>query len=197
MNEQEIIELKKLIILIADYYERPLKPMVVKMMADDLSDLHFEDVKNAFEVYRKSAKSHRFPLPIEIREIIQPRVNDRSAAEALTSQIIAGIKKHDVYFYPGDAAFGPAGASLVRRRGGWVRLCNEFWNSDAAMFRAQMRDELEANIKYSPELVERAAIEPKNGFVKYLSSTGSNDLNKLIGSNKYPRHGDPEPEGAA
>lgn len=190
-------KLKEIILLHASYYRQTMSPEVLTMYVADLADLEISEVIAAYDSYRRNPKNKTNPLPAQIREIIEPQVSDRSAAEALTSQIIAGIKKHDVYFYPGDAAYGPAGASLVRRRGGWVRLCNEFWNCDATMFRAQMRDELEANIKYSPELVERAAIDPRNDVVKYLSSTGSNDLNKLIESNKYPRPGDPEPEGAA
>lgn len=188
MKEQEFQELKLIIAFAADYYGRVLKPEVLVMMANDLRDLDLCEIKKAFEVYRINSKNLRFPLPAEIREIILPQVNTKNAAETLASKIISAIKKHDVYWQMELKekfdetileAFGIPGSSVIQRRGGWSVFCNEFWASDADTFRAQLRDECEANIKYPIDILERAALG-KSSFPDLLRISEAKDLNKLL-----------------
>ncbi len=142
MNPQELLELKKLIVFVARYYGRPLEPDVVTMMASDLEDLPFDEVKAAYEQYRKKDKLMRFPMPATIREIISPEIDPDSVAREIASRITEAITSFG--WCNGNSAknyIGDIGWEIVRRNGGWASICqNHGVTIDPNSFSAQARE---------------------------------------------------------
>lgn len=142
MNAQQLQDLKRLIVFVAKYYGKTLEPEVVTMMAGDLQDLPFEEIKQAYEKYRRSDKLMRFPMPATIREMLDPEPSHEDIAREIASRITESI----TYFgwCNGEGArkyIGEIGWDLVRRRGGWMHLCqNHGVTIDPGMFEAQTRE---------------------------------------------------------
>jgi len=149
MTEEQIREIKKGIILTASYYGRDIKLDVVNMMAEDLNDLPFEDVSSAFLSYRRNAKNKSFPLPAQIREIINPEVGSRAKANEVASRIRKGIS--DFGWCNGEKAreyIGELGWKVVIRSGGWQYLCeNHGLELNPLTYQAQARDLVESTIE--------------------------------------------------
>lgn len=142
MNDQELKDLKKGIVLTAAYYGRELKPEVVSMMADDLNDLQFDLVSKAYAEYRRDPKNRTMPLPAHIRAIVQPvstpEIEGREAAAKITQAIVK-------YGYSNGAdarAFlGERVWSVVESFGGWNFICTSHGVTiDPSTFYAQVRE---------------------------------------------------------
>lgn len=155
MTADEIKELKKGILLTAKYYGRDLPGEVITMMADDLSDLGFSDVLNAYTLYRRDPKNRSMPLPAQIREIIQPVVNPTAQAREIVERIKHAITKFgyasglEAHRYIGDI-----GWNVVRRSGGWHAVCESDIFSNSSR-QAQMRDSIADQITYGANLIPK------------------------------------------
>lgn len=139
MNDQEIRELKKGIVLTAAYYGRDLKPEVVAMMADDLKDLEFKKVSEAYRTYRLDEKNRTMPMPAQIRAIVKPSISPESEARAIVDRIKFAISKFG--YMQSEAAkefIGSIGWNAVRAQGGWFNVCSSDFVTNTAMI-AQIR----------------------------------------------------------
>lgn len=188
---QNLISLKKTIIMVAAYYDRELKPEVVAMMAEDLADLPVLEVMKAYETYRRTAKQHRFPLPAEIRAIVSPEVDADSAAREIAARITAAIPK---FGYTNRQAakeyIGEIGWQVVERQGGWPYLCEHHGREiDPTAFQAQARDLAKAQILY-PQAAMAQAIGLPGSYDNRGELTSAGDILKMLGP------GMPEGEGA-
>jgi hypothetical protein len=124
LTPQELVELKRLIIFVAEYYGRELKPQTVTMMASDLEDLPFAEVKAAYERYRRDGKNDRFPIPGVIREVARPTVSNRGKATEAAARIIAAIRKHGWNNpLPAREYMGELAWKVVEMQGGWMAQC--------------------------------------------------------------------------
>lgn len=134
--------LKETIILTASYYGRTISEPVLNMYAEDLEDLPEDRVVAAYKTYRRDPKNKSFPLPAQIRDIVQPETTPEVEARDIASAIQGAIVK---YGYPNEGLareyIGPQGWDVVQRWGGWSHLCANMGVSiDPGQFYAQVRD---------------------------------------------------------
>ena len=156
MNHSEITELKKGIILTAQYYGRELKDAVIGMMADDLSDLDFQKVSAAFLSYRRNPKNKFFPLPAQIRELVLPEVTAQAQARNEIDNIKKAIRDYG-YSNSTEARLflGPVAWAIVQGNGGWLRICQSDFIFNPALI-AQARTRAEDIIQFGAiDQVER------------------------------------------
>lgn len=152
MSDAELKELKKLIFNTAKYYGREINPEVITMMADDLSDLGFSDVLNAYTLYRRDPKNRSMPLPAQIRDLISPTMTPIAEAREILERIKHAISKFG--YASGKLAheyIGDVGWRSVQRQGGWHAICESDIHVNAAR-QAQMRDVIADQIQYGAKL---------------------------------------------
>lgn len=144
MNDREFVELKKLIIYVSDYYGRELKPETITMMANDLREFSLEEVRKAYEKFRKEDKLFKFPMPAQIISIIRPLPSGEDQAKEIAARITHAVSK---YGYPnGKEAriyIGEIGWKIVERKGGWNYICQNLGTHalNAGTFEAQVREQ--------------------------------------------------------
>lgn len=68
MTKDELQFLKMFIVDQAEYYSKQLKPSVVNMMAEDLSDLELSEITKAYNQIRMDPSQVFFPLPALVRQ---------------------------------------------------------------------------------------------------------------------------------
>jgi hypothetical protein len=155
MRDQKLVVLKKMIVGLAAYYGHPLDEFVVGMYAEDLMDLPIEDVIRAAREIRLDPKNTRFPLPAIIRAKAGPAVNDTDIARDVAARIFKSIGRHGHNWSEKDKSWpsepleelGELGWEVVKRLGGWYRVC-EFSNEvSPGIFLAQVRDLTESTIR--------------------------------------------------
>lgn len=135
-------KVKEIIILTASYYGKALSEPVLEMYAEDLEDLDPALVVNAYKTYRRDPKNKSFPLPAQIRDIVEPEPTPESGGRDIASSIQCAIVK---YGYSNESLarqfIGPQGWDVVQRWGGWSHLCTNMGVSiDPGQFYAQVRD---------------------------------------------------------
>jgi hypothetical protein len=142
MTPEEIKEVKKGIALTAVYYARNLSGDVIGMMADDLRDLPYAAVSEAFKAYRNNSKNKSFPLPAQIRDMVSPTETPESIARDTAARIQQAVV--NLGYSNGNEAklfIGPAGWRIVERFGGWSYLCQNLGLTiSATTFHAQARE---------------------------------------------------------
>jgi hypothetical protein len=118
------MNLREVIVLTATYYGKDLIEPVLEMYVDDLSDLPEAEVIEAYRTYRRNPKNRAFPLPAQIREIIEPEVSPEGMANEAISRIQEAITRFG-YARGGEAQLfiGSLGWAVVKRFGGWENLC--------------------------------------------------------------------------
>jgi len=141
MTTLELAEIKKIIILTAVYYGRDLAPEVIGMMAEDLADLPYSQVRDNYTAYRRNPKNRAMPLPAQIRDLVAPEIDDDTLARDAASRIIQAISKYG-YINPVQARefMGNVAWSVVERQGGWVNICESFMIANTGIWQAQFRD---------------------------------------------------------
>lgn len=167
MNKKK--EISKLLVYLAAYYGRKLEDITVSMMADDLIDLEFAQVTAAAEKWRKNPANKFFPIPAQLREIVEgPAQTPKQNAIETTAKLIAAVKRYD-YTWQLRLVGGYIGGSfqaefrhklgdlawiVVSRFGGWQMFCESFWSTDEGIFRAQLREAVEAiGVKFEADLI--------------------------------------------
>jgi hypothetical protein len=125
LTASELTELKRLIVHVADYYGRTLKPAVISMMAEDLADLPYEQVQQAYERYRRNSKALVFPLPAQIRGLLEPEVTPEAQGRETYARITQAVRKFG-YMQADQAAefIGEHGWDIVKSLGGWYYICS-------------------------------------------------------------------------
>lgn len=148
MTQQEKQEIKKAWVLLSAYYQVQLRDEVIAMYAEDVADLPFENIMNAFHDYRKNPKHTRCPIPAQIRAIVSPAEDDDSMAKEAAARIIAAVSKHG-RMRPKEASeyIGELGWLCVQKQGGWWSVCNYVNDNPIGSFQAQIRDLAGAQIK--------------------------------------------------
>lgn len=174
MTTTERIQVGETLLLTGKYYGREIAKETLSMMLDDLDDLDFSRVIAALAQYRRDAKNRMFPLPAQIRAMINPEVDADAAAKEIAARIAGAIVKFG-YNNSSEAKFyiGDIGWSVVQRFGGWTYLCqNHGSNIDPTAFMAQARELAKGAIMYSPEAMARAICIAPNIKRGELQSVG-------------------------
>ena len=144
---------KEVILLTASYYDRVLSPMVLTMYAEDLADLPADAVVDAYKAYRRDPRNTRFPLPGQIRALVEPAVDPESAAREIASRINHAIVKFGwANASAAEAYVGEVGWNIVNRSGGWSHLCqNHGVTLDPGVFQAQVRELAKSDLTHDPK----------------------------------------------
>lgn len=140
MNQDEKNALKAIISATSIYYQRHLTDEIVLLMAEDLSDLNFKDVAYAYKRWRNSS-SPFFPLPGQIRELINPTEKLEDTSRDIASKIVSAVSKFGSYrSHDAKNYIGEIGWHVVERHGGWENLCSSMTNENSTIYMAQLRD---------------------------------------------------------
>lgn len=141
MTKEQRTALGETIIFTAEYYGRPLTRPIVSMMIDDLSDLIFDEVIQAYKQYRRNEKNKSFPLPAQIRAMVQEQENPEASAREAAARIIDAVGKYG-WNNPTRAQnyIGSLGWEVVMRAGGWVNICQTLSFDNVATIQAQLRE---------------------------------------------------------
>lgn len=209
LNNSEKLELSKIVMATAKYYDKALDADVVRMIVEDLSDISFEQIAKAFFEYRRNPKNKFWPKSSDIRAIVYPQADNREIAITLAYKIDKSIRDHgynwaigqfqggEIYYKGGKtlhhtfkdaviAELGPLGWHAICSRGGWLAVRNSANEMDEGIFIAQMRDQIQASYSLEKQGVDITRIEmPDNRKIE------SNDLLNVIGfRSRELRNGD-------
>lgn len=180
MNPDEIRNLKKLIVTVAEYYGRDLKPHVVTMMAEDFNEFSYNEIEIAYRKYRSQDKQMRFPMPATIIDLIRPSVEPRVLAMESASRVIEAVGKYG-WNNVADARvyIGTLGWRAVQRLGGWDFLCGQLGVTlQITTIQAQIRDLCEGTIKMGDAgMHDQAPVLPEKPQAQELERA---DFTKLL-----------------
>lgn len=143
MSQEAIQNLKLFIAGISLYYGKELPDMVIGMYAEDLQDLPFERVKEAYREIAKSSGARRMPLPGEIRALINPIGTDSAEDDAreAASRIGAAVSKFGWNNETRAQEYiGELGWQVVTMQGGWATLCESLTFNNSGILAAQWRE---------------------------------------------------------
>jgi hypothetical protein len=150
MTAEETKQLAGLWAMYAAYYRVRIEDAVLRMYAEDLSDLTLSEARAALEAYRKNPKNRQLPMPSQIRDVLRPELDTESLAREIAARIGGAVTKYG--WCNGEAArafIGEVGWSIIERRGGWSQLCqNHGISIDPTAFEAQVREQAKASIKH-------------------------------------------------
>lgn len=144
----DLREYKRVVLKLAAFYEHGDKigPEMVSFQAEVLAQWPIEEVKAGAMAYVKDTRNRFFPRPIHaIMEYVHPAESPLDAARLAANEVWDGIGRfgwnnHD----RAKAALGTLAWELVERNGGWQAICEASSQSDAGVFKAQLRDLAEA-----------------------------------------------------
>lgn len=189
MNQRERTHLAEQWAGLAQMYGRELNKTSLKIMIDAVEDLELKDVICAFTEWVKTSKQSRYPLPADIRQIVQPETDDKSLAIVLARKLDKAISTHgynweEGYFgangnywegamraqFPSFkeavlSELGPIGWATIRLKGGWKQTCQSANEMEEGMFIAQTRDLVQSNMELERQGVDLAKLDmpkPKN-----------------------------------
>jgi hypothetical protein len=189
---EDLQKIKALIAITSAYYAQPIQNEVVQMYAEDLVDLGFERVKAALLELRRDPNITRFPLPAKIRAKLNPSVDDKQVALDLAKRITAAVVRHGYTwtwkggFAPHEtfeaavkAELGELAWEMIRRRGGWQKFHDEFFESNEGIFTAQLRDHIEAVMRMA-KAGELHALPSLPQQVGTATDTGPKQIGQVI-----------------
>jgi hypothetical protein len=192
--------LRQVIAMTYTYYSRGqvASDDLVEMYAGDLSDLDPAACVDAYNRYRRNPANKIFPLPAQIRELVNPEefVAPETMAREIAARIVGAIPKFGwANAREAQAYIGPDGWALVNRAGGWRHLCETTQTKQAPILQAQFRDQLEGSLRYGQGAVEESvgALDVPRAREK-ADLTRIGDVMRLL---PIPAADDSGPEGAA
>jgi hypothetical protein len=162
MTQQERVKIGEHWLGLAQMYGREIPRAALTIMINAVADLEPSLVIGAFTKWAQTSKLNRHPLPADIRDIVAPEQNISS--EAVAREIAARITGAVVKFgWPNanaaESFIGPEGWAAVQRQGGWSHLCQNLGVTiNPTTFQAQVRDQLESNIKYGVTAIDARLI---------------------------------------
>lgn len=139
MSGQKLQQIKKILIALAEYYEKAITPGQLSMYSEDLEDMSLEQIALAVKNIRKNPAHKFFPLPAAIREEVLGNAKDE-ALEA-TNRIVEAIIRCG-WTNPDKAKtfIGALGWRVVEREGGWTAVCERTTDRALPTLKAQWRE---------------------------------------------------------
>lgn len=139
MNSEQKNKIAKLYFEIGELHGRTLSKDTLITLTNSFSDLPFDAVFK--EMGNWFLNGTHFPLPAHIRAKLSPTITDKDEAIDAVNRIIAAVS---LYGYPNleqaKNYIGELGWEVVKRFGGWTRLCETLDSENEGMIRAQMRE---------------------------------------------------------
>lgn len=191
MNPVEQRELKRVLVTMSMYFGKPLDDGVLLMYVADLADLPFNEVMRALVAYRRNPKNRQMLLPADIRAAVKPQMNEEDACNAAVSKLIESISKYG-YTNPDRARayMGELAWEVVKREGGWERVCELVTNENKLIFRAQIlkvaksvvagETQLPATIKNDRQISNQATASPILVGALFDEITGKQEKENVI-----------------
>lgn len=142
MTKQESVVVGEAWLSLAQIYGKELQAPALKIILHAISDLDKNAVMAALGKWAAVSKQGRHPYPIEIREMVNPTIDEDSIARETASRVMSAVRQFG-YTRPTEAKvyIGDLGWRIVARYGGWQTLCDELGVSlDVGTFQAQVRD---------------------------------------------------------
>lgn len=182
MTQDQKNKIATVLAYMCEYYSKSLSKPAIQMMVEDLADLDFQQVYDAFGTYRKDPRNSQFPLPAKIREVINPAIEKRNVAVELAYKVDKAIKDHgynwvDGYYSENGnywigkdkqvfrsfkeavvSELGEIGWHAICSRGGWANLSASANKMQEGQFISQMRDQIQATIVLKEQGVDVARI---------------------------------------
>lgn len=137
----KIREIGKILTHLAEYYDKVLSPIQIKMYSSDLADLEPRELIHAVQLYRMDARNTKFPLPAILRASLYP--SDQDQARDIVAKVIEALSKFGTDRSSMDRAkvfLGELGWLLVKRLGGWERLGHLSYDDINPTAQAQWRE---------------------------------------------------------
>ena len=161
MNRTEQNQLTAAWAAYAAFYRIQLADEVLKMYAEDLADLDYAQVAQAMVAFRRNPKNRFMPMPADIRGMLQPLVDNDSAAREIAARVVHAVTQFG--WCNGITAseyIGEVGWQAVNRQGGWTHICQNLGvGLNEGVFQAHIRDLIKGQLAYP-----QAAMEEKIGL---------------------------------
>lgn len=137
MNADKMLEIKTILVGLAEYYGITLSPNQLSMYAEDLQDLSPQELKICIKIIRTT--SNYFPRPSVILEAARGNYKDHGIE--LSNRIIEAMTKFG-WSNPDQAKnhIGELGWKIVQQAGGWARICETSSDEQLPILRAQWRE---------------------------------------------------------
>lgn len=216
MNTNERVAVAEIWGVIAATCGKDLNQVSLKMMVDAVDDLPGNEVVAALQRWFRETKTHRFPLPAEVRYLVRPKPSSRVVAIELARKIDKALMSHGYVWESGYfssngylwesntgsgrisfpsfkdaviAELGEIGWHAICSRGGWSRLIESQKVMDEGQFIAQLRDQIESSTILAEQGVDVAMIEmPKRSDAGNGSISNRSDVSGAL--NEQVRFGD-------
>ena len=162
MSRDEKAKITQLYAVTAAYFRQQLPDEVLKLYAEDLAELNYDDAYRALNAYRKDPKNRTVPLPSQIISICTPAVDPLAYGREVAGRIVKAIS---LYGWPQPAKarefIGEEGWQVIQERGGWEHFCGQHGvDIDPGQFAAQARDRVADQVQcfgIKPKVMEIAA----------------------------------------
>lgn len=159
-NEREIA---KIVIGLAEYYDKVPTAAQIEMYVQDLSSLTPQELIEAVKRYRNDPKNDRFPLPAKLKAMVKPPELDEDLAKEAAARIVGAVAKIGPYETERAKAYiGELGWEVVVRQGGWESVCIALDYHNQGTLQAQWRELALSLIRRTRiGLVEKPPMLPK------------------------------------
>lgn len=135
----ERIEVIKTLIAFSEIYGRQFSKDSISLMANALMDLDGKRVLDALNKYMEDPKSRTFPMPGQIRDLVNPGVREEDVVNMAVARICEAMSKFGSYNHEQAKAYvGELGWEIVKRDGGWLDICCTD-SSDMSIRKSQWR----------------------------------------------------------
>jgi len=136
---------------LAKLCQQQLDDEILELYDQDLSPLGYSKICPALkQIIRERRTKDQFPSIRDIREKIDPVVDDQSQAVAVVAEIWKGVAE---YGRTGakwaEQKLSPLSWAVVRHYGCWANLCIDANTNNTTTFKAQLRQLAETVIKLS------------------------------------------------
>lgn len=196
MTDQEKLKgeymaaLQKIVVENLTFYDAPVSEVKVRMHAAELAGLNLDDLRAAYDRFRKEKGRRQMPMPADVRALLFPQLDPREEATELAGKVLGALARHGWNWPDGylstygtfweamvdgktksalsfDAAvaleLGPFGGNVIRLMGGWAALHDEWAAvSDHGTLRAQIRDTAQSVINRTTPSEKKLLIERNN-----------------------------------
>lgn len=159
MTHEERSKIGTTIAHMAQYYGKAVTKEVIAMMVLDLEDLSVAAVLEAFNAYRRDPRNRFFPLPAQVRELINPTPTPEQIAREAVSRVQEAISRFGYCNSEQAKSFiGELGWGVVKSYGGWSSVCERMGvNLSFDTFAAQARELLKARVIHGGNEIAKAA----------------------------------------
>jgi len=132
-------EISKIVVGLAEYFEKKLTDTQMAMYVEDLIDVNPTDLMRAVRLYRMDSRNDRFPLPAKLKAMIQLPDDQRSRDAA--ARILTAISRIGNYRNQDAKEFiGELGWEIVKLQGGWEETCRSITEDNKGIILAQWRE---------------------------------------------------------